>query len=144
VEELDTKSLQILEKEAVIPAATLPSMLPLLSTTEDEIDSPETTSNWIQRDTVSETGEIFPDDSTDASLDTRRTELQSSPFVFPSDYTTMEMFQKLTPHGVPADTAVTPATGSKPERLTLVRFGSDYVRQISTSPTSESDMFTIF
>ncbi|XP_072227845.1 interleukin-31 receptor subunit alpha [Leuresthes tenuis] len=142
VEELDTKSLQILEKEAVIPAATLPSMLRLLSTTEDETDSPETTSNWIQRDTVSETGELFPDDSTDTSLDTRRAELQSSLFVFPSDYTTLEMFQKLTPHGVPADAAVT--TGSKPENLTLVRLGSDYVRQISTSPTSDSDMFTIF
>ncbi|KAM4528250.1 leukemia inhibitory factor receptor [Odontesthes bonariensis] len=134
VEEWDTKSLHILEKEAVIPAATLPSMLPLLRTTEDEMDSPETTSNWIQRDTVSETGEIFPDDSPDPSLDTRRTELQSSPFVFPSDYTTMEMFQKLMPHGLPADTAVTPATGGKP----------DYVRQISTSPTAESGTFRIF
>ncbi|XP_041825704.1 leukemia inhibitory factor receptor [Melanotaenia boesemani] len=144
VEEWDTKSLQILEMEAVIPSVNLPSLQPLLNTREDEGDSSERTCNWMQEDVDSTIGDIATDDPTDIFLDTQRPDLQISPLAFSSDYTTMAMFQQLMPHSLAADPAVTPAEESEAEDLTVVKPGIDYVRQFSTSPTSDSeDMSTM-
>ncbi|KAM9735173.1 interleukin-31 receptor subunit alpha [Menidia menidia] len=140
-EDWDTKSLQIIEKEVVTPTATSPSvasMLPLLSATEDEGDSSEMTWNWTHGDRANESRDLPPEASANTFLDAHRTAPPSS-HVLPSDYTTMEMFQQL----MPADPVVPPATGGKPEEFPLVRLGSNYVRQFSTSPTSDSEMSTI-
>lgn len=140
VEEWYTNSLQIVEKEDVVPASALASMLPLLHASEDEGDSPEMTCNWIQRDTEDATGDVPPDVT--AETFSQRTDLQTSPSAFPSEYTTMEMFQQVMPQGVPANpTSVTQATESELEDtdLTVVKSGLDYVRQCSTSPILDSE-----
>lgn len=99
VEEWDTNSLQIVEREDVIPNSASPSILPLLHAPEDDGDSQEMTCNWIQSDTEDANGDIPPETS-------QQTEVQSSPFAFSSDYTTMEMFQQGMPQGMPANTSV--------------------------------------
>ncbi|XP_044030201.1 uncharacterized protein LOC122865602 isoform X2 [Siniperca chuatsi] len=119
VEEWDTNSLQIIEKEDEIPASTLASTLPLLHVSEDEGDSPEITFNWIQRDTEDATGDILPDITAETFLDIHRTDPQSSPFAFSSEYTTMEMFQQGMPQGMPVNTSVTEAMESDPEDTDL-------------------------
>ncbi|XP_049460879.1 leukemia inhibitory factor receptor isoform X1 [Epinephelus fuscoguttatus] len=144
VEEWDTNSLQIVEKEDVIPASTLPSMIPLLHASEDDVDSPEMTCNWIQGDTEDATGDISPDITTETLPDVQRTNPQSSPFTFSSDYTTMEMFQQGMPPGIPVNTSVSQAMESEPEDtdLTVVKSGLHYIGQFSTSPNSDSkEMF---
>lgn len=145
VEEWDTKSLQIVEKEAVPPANISPSMLPLLCGLDSEGDSPDVTCNWIQRQTDDAAGDGSSDNTTDTLMEAQQTDLQSFPFAFPTGYTTMEMFQQVMPQG---STAVIHDMESEPEDtdspLLSSRKGLDYVRQFSTSPVSDSDqMFTI-
>ncbi|XP_074473398.1 interleukin-31 receptor subunit alpha [Sebastes fasciatus] len=139
VEEWDTNSLQIVEKEDA--ASTLPSMVPLLCASEDEADSPEMTRNWIQRETEDATGDIPPNITAETLPDIQQTDPRSSPLAFPSGYTTMEMFQQGMPQGVPADASVTQATESDPEDTdsTVVKSGLDYIGQFSTSPISDSE-----
>ncbi|XP_023122415.2 interleukin-31 receptor subunit alpha isoform X2 [Amphiprion ocellaris] len=139
VEEWDTNSLQIVEKEAVIPASTLPLVLPLLCAAEDEEDAPEMTCDWNQTDTDSAAGETSPGDATDMFSDTQQTNLQSSPMVFSGGYTTMEMFQQTMPQRVAVNTAVTEGMESQPENMTVLKSGMDYVRQFSTSPSLDSE-----
>ncbi|KAA8584341.1 hypothetical protein FQN60_008126 [Etheostoma spectabile] len=110
-EEWDTYSLQIVEKEDVIPASTLP----LYHVLEDEDDSPDRSCNWMQRDTVDGSGGIPPGVTAETFPDIQRTDPQSSPFAFSSEYTTMELFQQGIPQGMSANTSVTQATESKPE-----------------------------
>lgn len=138
MEEWDTKSLQIVEKEAVIPASTLPSMLPLLSDSVDEADSAELT--WFQRDSDDTSGDALPDDT---SLDAGQTVFRSPPFAFPSGYTTLEMLQQVIPQGTPP-VNTTEVTESEPEDadLTVVKSGVEYVRQFSTSPIMDSDQMS--
>ncbi|KAF3849297.1 hypothetical protein F7725_015794 [Dissostichus mawsoni] len=136
VEEWDTNSLRIVEKQEVIPASPLPSMLPLLHASDDEEDSTEMTCNWIQGDTGDSTEEI-PSDITGKILpDINRIDPQSSPFTFPCDYTTIEMFQQGIPQSMPARTSFSQDTESDPEdtEWTVVKSGLDYMSQFSTSP----------
>lgn len=141
VEEWDTNSLQIVEKEAAIPA----NVIPFLHTSKDEGDSAEMTCNWIQRDTEDVTGGFLPDATTGTRSHVPQTELHSPPLAFSSEYTTMEMFNQLMPQGIPADTVATQSEESESEdtELTVVRTGMDYIRQFSTSPTLESELSTI-
>ncbi|XP_059213570.1 LOW QUALITY PROTEIN: interleukin-31 receptor subunit alpha [Centropristis striata] len=142
VEEWDTNSLQIVEKEDVIPVSTLPSMLPLLHASEDEEDSPEIICNWIQTDTEDAAGDISPDITAETFSDVQQTKPQSSAVIFSSDYTTMEMFQQGMPQGVPVNMAVTQAVENKPEDtdLTVVKSRLDYIRQFSTSPIMDGSL----
>ncbi|XP_035039776.1 interleukin-31 receptor subunit alpha isoform X2 [Hippoglossus stenolepis] len=95
--EESTDSLQIVEKEAVVPPNTLASVLVLLQDSEEEGHSPEMT--WIQRDAEEHAaGEIEPLRTTD--------NFHSSPCAFSSDYTTMELFQQQMPQGSPANPAM--------------------------------------
>ncbi|XP_040012883.1 interleukin-31 receptor subunit alpha isoform X1 [Xiphias gladius] len=110
VEEWDTHSLQIVEKEAVVLPITLPSELPLLHNSEDEGDSTEMTCDWTQRETEDATRDILPD----TFSNTKQTNFQNYPFAFSSEYTTMEMFQQVTPEGFPANTAIAQAMESDP------------------------------
>lgn len=143
VEEWYTKSLQILNKDEVIPASPLTSMLPLISTTALEGNSLQLTCDWIQSDGDGDTsGDIFPDDSTETFLETQQSDLQSNTLAFASGYTTMELFQQLMPR---ADTAVSPTTEADAEDSPVATPTVDYVRQFSTSPTSDGKhMSTIF
>lgn len=136
VEEWDTNSLQVVEKEVVIPAN-----LPLLHASEEEGE----TCNWIHRDTEDATGGILPDATTDTVSNMPRTDLQSSPFAYSSEYTTMEMFNQVMPQCIPANTDVTEAEKSESEDtdLTVVNSGLDYIRQFSSSPTMDSKLSTI-
>ncbi|KAK5611966.1 hypothetical protein CRENBAI_005384 [Crenichthys baileyi] len=134
VEEWDTKSLQLLEKEAVIPLA---SVLPLLRNCEDVRDSPENTHTWSERDTDSATEDNLHDDTLQ---DTRSTHFQSSPLPFAGGYTTMEMLQQLIPQGMAADSSNTPSIESTPEDLTMLKsMKLDYMRQFSSSPPSDNE-----
>lgn len=144
MEEWDTYSLQIVEKEDVIPASTLPSMLPLLSASEDEEDSSEVTCNWTSSDAEDAAGSILPDITAETFSDTHRTDLQGCTFAFPSEYTTMEMFQQGMPLGMPVNTSVTPPVESKTGNtdLTVLKSGLDYIRQFSTSPTSDTEVMS--
>ncbi|XP_034752891.1 interleukin-31 receptor subunit alpha [Etheostoma cragini] len=110
-EEWDTYSLQIVEKEDVITASTLP----LYHVLEDEEDSPDSSCNWMQRDKEDASGGIPPVITGETFQDIQQTDLQSSPFAFSSEYTTMEQFQQGIPQGMSANTSVTQATESKPE-----------------------------
>ncbi|XP_068562652.1 interleukin-31 receptor subunit alpha [Cebidichthys violaceus] len=132
VEEWDTNSLRLVEKEDATPASASPSMLSLLHASEDEGDSAEMTRDRIQRDTEDAAGDVPPDGAEGTFPDIRRTDTQSSPFAFSSEYTTLDMFQR----GMPANTSVTQATENKPEDTdsTVVKSGLDYIRQFSTSP----------
>lgn len=143
VEEWDTNSLQIVEKEAVIPASTLPSVLPLLCAADEEEDAPEMTWDWNQTDTDSAAEEMSPGDTTDMLSDTQQTNLQSPPMVFSGGYTTMEMFQQTMPQGVAVNTAVTQVMESQPENTTVLKSGMDYIRQFSTSPSLDSEQLSM-
>ncbi|XP_053195483.1 interleukin-31 receptor subunit alpha [Scomber japonicus] len=151
VEEGDTDSLHVVEKEAVIPESTLQSTLPLLHHCEDEEELPEMTlDDWIQRDNDDDTGDDIPRVPADTLSETQRTNLQSSPFAFSSEYTTMELFQQAMPQGTPANTSVTEDMESEPEDIdfTVVRSDLDYVRQFSTSPVEDwnvtDEVITVF
>lgn len=133
VEEWDTNSLQVVEREDVIAASTLPSTPPLLHDSEDEGDSAEMTCNWIQRDTEDAAGDILPYIRAETFAGIQQTDLHTSPLAFASGYTTMEMFQQVTPQGVPANASVTQESKSEEADLTVVKSGLDYVRKISAS-----------
>ncbi|XP_035524312.1 interleukin-31 receptor subunit alpha [Morone saxatilis] len=137
VEEWDTNSLQILEKEEVIPASTLAS-LPLLCATEDEEDSSEIICNWFHRDAEVSSGDILPDITAETSSGIQRTDLQISPLAFTCGYTTMEMFQQ---GMLPNTPTVTQAMESKAGDmdLTVVKSRLDYIRQFSTSPVLDNN-----
>ncbi|AWP15568.1 putative interleukin-31 receptor subunit alpha-like [Scophthalmus maximus] len=132
VEEWDTDSLRIVEKEGVV----LPSVLLLLHDSkdeedeEDEEDSSEAICNWTL-DTEHAGGHVVPDDTTDAVSD-----FQSSPVAFSSEYTTLESFQQLMPQGNPA---ITQDLGSDPPDTTVVKLRLDYVKRFSASPTLGSE-----
>ncbi|KAK2818700.1 hypothetical protein Q5P01_024261 [Channa striata] len=138
VEEWDTNSLQIVEKEDGIGET-----FPCLRDSRDEGDAPEITRDWIQRDAEDSTEDVLYDEPTETISTLPRTNLQSSPLAFSSGYTTMEMFNQVKPQGNPANTD---AEESEPESadLTVVKSGLDYLGQFSTSPVSESEMLTIF
>lgn len=130
-EEWDTKSFQILEMEAAVPPQTLSSMLPHVRTCED--DTLEMAHAWSEGDGDS----AADDDTADTLLDTQRTHFQSSPFTFAGGYTTMEMFQQLTPQWVAEGGS---NIKGEPEDLTVLKsVRLDYVRQFSTSPPSDSE-----
>ncbi|KAK5852306.1 hypothetical protein PBY51_023785 [Eleginops maclovinus] len=139
VEEWDTNSLKIVKKE-VIPAGPLTSMLPVFHASDDEEDSTEMTCNWIQGDTGDSTEEIPSDINEKIIPDIKMTDPQSSPFTFPCDYTTIEMFQQGIPQSMPVRTSVTQDTESEPEdkEWTVGKSGLDYISQFSTSPTLDS------
>ncbi|XP_040914468.1 interleukin-31 receptor subunit alpha [Toxotes jaculatrix] len=141
VEEWDTNSLQIVEKEAVVLPSILPLVLPLLHNSEDEGDSPEMTCNWIHGDTEDATGDVLPDDTTETIANGTQTNFQSSPFAFTSEYTTMEMFHQAMPQGISANTAITEATEGDPEdtQMTETKSEQDYVGQFGTSPILVSE-----
>lgn len=155
MEEWDTNSLQIVEKEDVTPARTLPSMLPLLQASEDEDedeanedeadkDSSEMTRSWIPRDAEDSTGNL-PDIAAETFSHIQRTDVQSSPFAFSSGYTTMELFQQGMPPAGTANTSVTHAVESEPEDAdtTVLKSGLDYIRQLSTSPVLDNEEMCI-
>lgn len=141
VEEWDTNSLQIVEKEAAIPD----NASPFLHTSENEGDSAGMTCNWIRRDEDEESGGVPADVATGARSNVPQTDLHGPPPAFSSEYTTMEMLHQLMPQGVPADTDVTRAEDSESEEtdLTVVKTGMDYIRQFSSSPTSDSELSTV-
>ncbi|XP_038126036.1 interleukin-31 receptor subunit alpha isoform X1 [Cyprinodon tularosa] len=133
VEEWDTKSLEILEKEAIIPPQMSPSKLQLLRVCQDVGDSLDITHIWSPRDGGD-------DDKTDPLLDTPTTCFPSSPLAFTGGYTTMEMFQQLIPQGTVADSSNNPSMESTAEDLNVfTSLRLDYVRQFSTSPPSDSE-----
>ncbi|KAM8742846.1 interleukin-6 receptor subunit beta [Acanthopagrus schlegelii] len=137
VEEWDTNSLQIVEKEDVLPASTLTSMLPHLHSSEDEEDSEDMSCEWFQRDSEDPSDDIFPDDSTELVSEIERTDLRTPTQAFPTGYTTMEMFQQGMPQ--PVSTPVTQDTEPEEADLTAVKSSLDYVRQFSTSPIMDSE-----
>lgn len=145
MEEWDTNSLHVVEKEAVILASTLPLTSPLLHESEGEEESPEMTcDDGVQRDDDDDddaTGNIIPHVTADTLSDMQLTNLQSSPFAFSSEYTTLETFQQVIPQGTPANTLDTEAMESEPEGmdLTVVKSRFDYVGQFSTSPVLDSE-----
>ncbi|KAM6975868.1 leukemia inhibitory factor receptor [Tautogolabrus adspersus] len=138
VEEWETSSLQIVEREEMIPDCTSPSTLPLLHALEDQEDESGTTCDWIPCDT---TDDNLPDITAETNSDIPRTDLQSSTFAFPSGYTTIEMFQQVTPRAVPANSFVTKAMEGETEDtdLTVVMSRFDYVGQFSTSPILDNE-----
>ncbi|KAM7392510.1 hypothetical protein PAMA_007566 [Pampus argenteus] len=134
VEEWDTNSLHVVEKEAAIPVSVLPSTLPLLHNSEDEEEPPEVTHTWDQRDTNDASGDTTPE--------IQQTNFQSSPLAFSSGYTTMEMFQHVMPPGTSANKSVAEVTESEPDDVdvTVVKSGFDYVSyKFCTSPVSGSE-----
>lgn len=147
VEEWDSYSLYIIEKEAV-SVPPLPSMLPLLSTSQDEDEDPERTCDWFQSDTEDTNGDVPP---TGTISDIQRTDIQA-PATFMSGYTTMEMFQQAMPKGMTVNTSVIqetdPQEADGPQPFVMVKSGMDYVRQFSTSPIlddeDESILRTVF
>ncbi|XP_071380221.1 interleukin-31 receptor subunit alpha [Centroberyx affinis] len=154
LEEWDTNSLHIVEKgPETNPAGSSSPALPYpLHDTEAEGDSdseppsPDVTCNWFQRDTSDAAGDLSPGSVTAAThSDTQQKDFQSSPFAFPSDYTTMEMFQQATPQSIPA-AAVSEAVALQPQDTdrTGTRSGLDYVRQHSTSPSESSKELSTF
>ncbi|XP_068190392.1 interleukin-31 receptor subunit alpha isoform X2 [Antennarius striatus] len=84
VQEWDTSSLQIVEKD-VVPFDLSPSVQLPHQASQDE--GPKSICNWNQRDLI---GRISPQDSTETSPDA-----QSSSLAFQGGYTTMEMFQQV-------------------------------------------------
>lgn len=125
VEEWDTNSLQIVEKETVMATDSLPHVY----ASEDEGSAP----HWFQTDSEDARGGggILPDALSDTP--------QSSPFTYTSGYTTMEVFNQVMPQCVQANTDVIEAEKSD---LTVVKSGLDYIRQFSSSPTTDSELST--
>ncbi|PWA26669.1 hypothetical protein CCH79_00001150 [Gambusia affinis] len=131
VRKIESPGQLILEMEAAVPPQTLSSMLPHVRTCED--DTLEMAHAWSEGDGDS----AADDDTADTLLDTQRTHFQSSPFTFAGGYTTMEMFQQLTPQWVAEGGS---NIKGEPEDLTVLKsVRLDYVRQFSTSPPSDSE-----
>ncbi|XP_074547054.1 interleukin-31 receptor subunit alpha [Halichoeres trimaculatus] len=132
LEEGDSSSLQILEKEEEIPSCSLPPMFPLLTSLEeeendDEEGQPDMTCDWMQSAAEDPSGDTLPDISTET------TELQSPSVAFASGYTTMEMFQQMMPPGVTANKSPPPTRKAEPEEedLTVEDSRLNYVGQFS-------------
>ncbi|CAJ1070418.1 interleukin-31 receptor subunit alpha [Xyrichtys novacula] len=143
VEDGETNSFQLVENEEQSP---VPSMLPLLHGMEDDEDQPEMTSGWIDSAAEDTAGDTLPRTASDIP----RTVLQGPAFVFPTGYTTIEMFQQGMPGGVQANISLTQdALDSDPEVTDLTTMASrlDYVRQFSPdwqfSPVLEDDGVTV-
>lgn len=136
VEEGDTNSLQIVEKEEA--ADTLPS--PLLQHSEDEGRSAEASTALVQRDDAA--AAAAPYVHADMFGYGAKTDLHVCPPAFASGYTTMEMFQQAMPQGAPAST---PADqGRYPEMADLMVGNTrlDYIRRFSGTSITD-DMFTM-
>lgn len=117
VEEWDTNSLQIIE-EAVAHIS-----LPFLRTTEEVADSPESASDWIQRDMGKDIICDTPEGTEERGL--------GSHTAFNGGYTTMEMFQQvLMSPSIP----VTTVTIATEKELVVIKPGLDYVGQCCSSP----------
>lgn len=97
IEEWETNSLQIVEIEEFNAASTLPSMPPLLPVSEDEAESSVVIWNSIQINSGDAAGESYIREEIFTNVQQR--DLEASPFVFASGYTTMEMFQQVMPQG---------------------------------------------
>lgn len=135
VEEGDTNSLQIVEKEEA--ADTLPS--PLLQHSEDEGCSAEASTALVQRDDAAAAAPYIHEDMLGYGA---KTDLNVCPPAFASGYTTMEMFQQAMPQVAPAST---PADqGRYPEMADLMVGNTklDYIRRFSGTSITD-DMFTI-
>lgn len=135
VEEGDTNSLQIVEKEEA--ADTLPSLL--LQHSEDEGRSAEASTALVQSDDAAAAAPYVHADMFGYGA---KTDLHVCPPAFASGYTTMEMFQQAMPQGSPAST---PADqGRYPEMADLMVGNArlDYIRRFSGTSIMD-DMFTI-
>lgn len=135
MEEGDTNSLQIVEKEEA--ADTLPS--PLLQHSEDEGCSAETSTALVQRD---DAAAAAPYVHADMLAYGAKTDLHVCPPAFASGYTTMEMFQQAMPQGAPAST---PADQGRYPEIADLMVGNtklDYIRRFSGTSITD-DMFTI-
>ncbi|KAF6736260.1 Oncostatin-M-specific receptor subunit beta [Oryzias melastigma] len=143
-EEWDTESLQILENDPLVPACTLATVLPLLGTFELEGDPPDMTSKRSQKDLDGDAGALSPVLEVDSVLEKQRADSLGCTVAFTSDYTTMEMFQQMMPQ-TSAHEVIPTGMKTKSEEFTVVRTKLDYVRQFSTSSTSDcQQMSTIF
>lgn len=94
MEERDTDSLQIVEKEQASAACTSASVALLLQVTEDDGDS--AFCKWAQEDTEDVPG--------DTLTDVQQTDLHAAPLAFASGYTTMETFRQAMAQEVPLTT----------------------------------------
>lgn len=94
MEERDTDSLQIIEKEQASAACTSASVALLLHGTEDEGDS--AICKWAQEDTE--------DAPVDMLIDVHQTDLHAAPLAFAGGYTTMETFRQAMAQEVPLTT----------------------------------------
>ncbi|KAG7499681.1 interleukin-31 receptor subunit alpha-like [Solea senegalensis] len=122
IEEWDTSSLQIVEREDEVPPIIVPLVLSFHHDSEDE-DSAERTCNWIQS---ASGGDDAPNIISN---------LPTSTFAFSSEYTTMEMFQQAMPQVAPAvDTAIS-QTGdsSDAQDTTVVKTSLDHVGQLTSN-----------
>lgn len=128
VEERDTDSLQIIEKERANAACTSASVTLLLHGTEDEGDS--AICKWAQEDTEDVPGDML--------TDVQQTDLHAAPLAFASGYTTMETFRQAMAQEVSLTTWAN--EGRKPEGtdVTAVKSGLDYVRQCGNIWTCDS------
>nr|XP_020472532.1 interleukin-6 receptor subunit beta-like isoform X2 [Monopterus albus] len=129
VEEWDTHSFHLVEKETVVSASTSPFLCAL----EDEGDSPEMTCNRSQRDAEGPPADVLPDDTTETLSNIPHTNIQTLPFAFSSEYTTMEMFHQAMPQPVPANTVVSQVVENEPENIesAAVKSRLDYIEQFS-------------
>lgn len=135
MEEGDTNSLQIIEKEEAADA--LPP--PLLQHSEDEGRSAEASTTLVQRDDAAAAAPYVHADMLGYGA---KTDLHVCPPAFASGYTTMEMFQQAMPQGAPAST---PADqGRYPEMADLMVGNTrlDYIRRFSDTSITD-DMFTM-
>ncbi|XP_056146446.1 leukemia inhibitory factor receptor [Lampris incognitus] len=118
LEEWDTYSLHIIDKGA---ESTTSELLPSnLAEAEGNSDSEQLSTDslnvdWFQEETETASEDLFSHITAGASVDMQQKESESLPFTFPSDYTTMEMFQQATPSSTPAlTTASNKVSSSSP------------------------------
>ena len=131
VQEWDTDSLNVVEKEEAIISSTAPSVLPLLYNVEKR------TLDHILRDTEDADGDILPYIRVETLTDIQQTNVHICPLVPAGGYTTMEMVQQMMPQAAPANASVTQESPPEETELTAVRSGIEYIRQFSTSPTTD-------
>lgn len=102
------------------------------------------TSKRSQKDLDGDAGALSPVLEADSVLEKQRADCLGCTVAFTSDYTTMEMFQQMMPQ-TPAHEVIPTGMKTKSEEFTVVRTKLDYVRQFSTSSTSDcQQMSTIF
>lgn len=137
VEEGDTNSLQIVEKEEA--AHTLPS--PLLQHSEDEGRSAEASTPLLQRDDAAAAA-ATPYVHADMLGYGANTDVHVCPPAFASGYTTMEMFQQAMPQGAPASPPADKARYPEMADLMVGNTRLDHIRRFSGTSITD-DMFTI-